>query len=385
MDDDVSSDGVLHILIAPDSFKGSMEAAEVARHLSAGVRRALPLACIHTLPIADGGEGTAGVIATALRGVWDQYTVTDGNGAPRAVSVAVCESSAMGRFAVFDVAQIVGLPDAVVAPEQRITRGIGELIRQLHAQGLSTIVIGLGGSSTMDAGAGLLAELAYDFVDGIGKTIHPTFDNLQDVTSIKRRSDANWLASMRLIGLTDVTSPLAGPNGASMIFGRQKGFQNLVGADSKLACFAAGFHHTFSDLSPDIASMPGTGAAGGIGFGLAILGAQLHAGAAFICATTGLSTQITQYDWVITGEGRSDRQTLMGKGPATIAALARAHAVPVSLVSGGIEVCDELDEAFDGCFSIVSGPQSLEFSMANTAILLEQAGFRVAKLFAART
>ncbi|HEV7813755.1 MAG TPA: glycerate kinase [Janthinobacterium sp.] len=371
----------LRVLVAPDSFKGSMDAIEVARHLSAGIRRAVPSAQVQQVPIADGGEGTAEAIAAALDGVWQQHTVTDGNGVPRGVPVALCDSPAMGRFAVFDVARIVGLPDAVAAPEQRTTAGIGELIGQLHAQGVATIVIGLGGSSTTDAGAGLLGALAYEFEDAEGKPLQPRFDNLAQIRQIRRRADTAWLAGTRLIALTDVTSPLAGPQGAAMIFGRQKGFQDLEQADARLAGFAAAFESAFPELAQGVAGMPGAGAAGGLGFGLALLGAKLHEGAAFICETSGLTEDIAGYDWVITGEGRSDLQTMMGKGPAAVAALARKHAVPVSLVSGAVEACAELDAAFDGCFSIVPGPQTLAWAMANTGALLEQAAYQLTRLF----
>jgi glycerate kinase len=378
-----TNNAALRILVAPDSFKGSLDAIEVARHLSAGVCRAVPSAQVQQVPIADGGEGTAEAIAAALGGAWSHYTVTDGNGEPRQVPVAVCDSPALGRFGVFDVARIVGLPDAVVAPEQRTTAGVGELIAQLHGHGISTIVIGLGGSSTTDAGAGLLGALAYDFDDVEGRALAPRFENLAQIRAVRRRAGTEWLSQLQLIALTDVTSPLTGPHGAAMIFGRQKGFQDLALADARLAGFAAAIEAAFPTAA-GLAAMPGAGAAGGLGYGLALLGAKLHEGADFICETSGLNANIAGYDWVITGEGRSDLQTMMGKGPAAVAALARSHAVPVSLVSGGIETCPELDAAFDGCFSIVTGPQTLAEAMANTGPLLEQAAYQLTRLFTAQ-
>jgi glycerate kinase len=369
---------VLRVLIAPDSFKGSLEAADVARHLAAGVRRAVPSAVVDELPIADGGEGTAAVIAAALGGSWREFSVTDGNGAPRMVPVAFCASAALGEFAVFDMAQIAGLPDAVAAPEQRTTAGIGELIRLLHDAGTRTIAIGLGGSSTNDAGSGMLAQLAYDFTDVAGKVLRPVFGNLQDVTAVARRADSGWLGSLKLIGLTDVTSPLTGPNGASAVFGGQKGYQDLEAADARLARLAALFG------ADDQVRLPGAGAAGGLGFGMALLGAQLQAGADFICEATGVAARIADYGWVLTGEGRSDAQTLMGKGPATIAALARGAGVPVTLVAGSIDASPALDAAFDGCFSIVPGPHTLAYAMEHGPQLLEQTGYSLGKLFAYR-
>ena len=366
----------LRVLIAPDSFKGSLEAADVARYLAAGVRRALPSAVVDELPIADGGEGTAAAIAAALGGSWREFTVTDGNGAPRKVAVAFCASDALGDFAVFDMAQVAGLPDAVAAPDQRTTAGIGELIRMLHDAGTRTIAIGLGGSATNDAGSGMLAELAYDFTDSAGNALRPVFGNLQQVAKVARRADALWLDLLTLIGLTDVTNPLSGPQGASAVFGAQKGFQDLASADARLAQLAARFD------ADECAKRPGAGAAGGLGFGLALLGAQLQSGADFICQVTGVAARIADYGWVLTGEGRSDVQTLMGKGPAAIAALARGAGVPVTLVAGAIDASPELDAAFDGCFSIAPGPVALAYAMEHGAQLLEQAGYSLAKLFA---
>ncbi len=390
-------------LIAPDSFKGSLSAAEAARHLSAGVLRAIPFAQITCLPIADGGEGTAEVIFSILGQTWVHYTVTDANAQARQIPVALCQAPHIGHFAVFDVAHIIGLPHATIEPAQRTTKGVGELIAQLietrvtqapHHK-LDAIVIGLGGSSTMDAGAGMLSALAYDFYDHSGRMIAPSFANLNQITRLKAKADwhKKWQKSghqnmPRLIALTDVTCPLIGQNGASLTFGAQKGFTDLLEADHTLAAFAQLFetelHKVLNDASTDssqnYANLCGAGAAGGLGFGLACLGAQLESGASFIFTVMNLHSQITQYDWVITGEGRSDQQTVMGKGPAMIAALAKKNGVPVTLISGSIEHCASLDAAFDGCFSITSGPLSLREAMEQSATLLEQTAFQVATL-----
>ncbi len=402
-------------LIAPDSFKGSLSAAEAARHLSAGVLRAIPCAQITCLPIADGGEGTAEVIFSILGHTWVHYTVTDANAQARQIPVALCQAPHIGHFAVFDVAHIIGLPHATIEPAQRTTKGVGELIAQLietrvtqapHHK-LDAIVIGLGGSSTMDAGAGMLSALAYDFYDHSGRMIAPSFGNLNQITRLKAKADwhKKWHKNRhknehqnmpRLIALTDVTCPLSGHNGASLTFGAQKGFTDLLEADHTLAAFAQLFetelHKVLNDTNTDsskdsikdssqnYANLCGAGAAGGLGFGLACLGAQLESGASFIFTVMNLHSQIAQYDWVITGEGRSDQQTVMGKGPAMIAALAKKNGVPVTLISGSIEHCASLDAAFDGCFSITSGPLSLREAMEQSATLLEQTAFQVATL-----
>ena len=365
----------LRVLVAPDSFKGSLCASRVAASIAAGIKAALPGCIVVEAPIADGGEGSASAIAQGLQGAWDEVEVTDANGAPIRMPFAACRSPALGPFAVFDVAEIVGLPAAVAAPGARTTRGVGQAIRAIHARGFTTIALGLGGSSTNDAGAGLLAELAFTCRDAAGRELAPVFDNLAQVASVARREDGAWLRELTLIGLSDVTSPLTGPEGASWVFGRQKGFTDLAAADAVLGRFAG-------LLDGDMGALPGSGAAGGLGFAVALLGGSLRPGAQFVLEAHRLTGGAVDYDWVITGEGRSDRQTLLGKGPAEVARLARACGVPVTLLSGAIELDPELEAAFDGgCFAIQPGPVDLAFAMANAGHLLERAGRQVGALF----
>jgi len=370
----------LNVLVAPDSFKGSLTAMEAARHIAQGITRALPLSNVTQIPIADGGEGTAAAIATALDGTWGKVEALDANGKYVSMPFAVCRSEKIGPFAVFDVAELVGLPDAIRPPCDRTTRGIGQAIRALSELGHRTIVIGLGGSSTMDAGAGMLAELSLDVIASDGFALAPTYRGLPKVARISQRTDCGWLNDVRLIALSDVSSPLTGPEGASQIFGRQKGFPDLDEADRVIGDFAALCE---SSLAKHVAQSAGAGAAGGLGFGLLLLGAEIISGAEFILEATGLTHSISGYDWVITGEGRSDRQTLLGKGPALVARLARCNRIPVSLLSGATEPVEELDMAFDGCFSLMSKPESLEYAMEHAGPLLENAGFRLARLFSA--
>jgi glycerate kinase len=365
----------LRVLVAPDSFKGSLGAALVAASIAAGVKAAIPGCVVVEAPIADGGEGSASAIAQGLQGSWDQVEVVDTNGARIRMPFAACHSPVLGPFAVFDVAEIVGLPAAVAAPGARTTRGVGEAIRAIHARGFTTIALGLGGSSTNDAGAGLLAELAFTCRDAAGRELDPVFDNLMQVASVERRQDGAWLRELTLIGLTDVTSPLTGDDGASRVFGQQKGFTDLAAADAVLAHFA-------DLLDKDTSALAGSGAAGGLGFAVALLGGSLRPGAQFVLEAHRLTEGSVDYDWVITGEGRSDRQTLLGKGPAEVARLARHSGIPVTLLSGAVDLDPELEAAFDGgCFSIQPGPVSLDYAMANAGQLLERAGRQVGALF----
>jgi glycerate kinase len=368
----------LRVLVAPDSFKGSLPASGVAASIAAGVRAAIPGALVTEAPIADGGEGSAAAIAQGLGGSWQQVTVQDANGKPIALPFAACESPTLGRFAVLDVAEIVGLPAAVAAPGARSTRGVGQAIRAIHALGFTTIAVGLGGSSTNDAGAGMLAELAFVCRDAAGKELDPVFDNLLRVQSVERRPGAEWLASLHLIGLTDVTSPLNGPQGASVVFGAQKGFGDLAQADAVLAHFA---RCCTALLGEDLGGAPGAGAAGGLGFAVSVLGGSLRPGAQFVLEAHRLVPGAVDYDWIITGEGRSDGQTLLGKGPAMVARLARDGGIPVTLLSGAVEPDPALEAAFDGCFSIQPGPVSLDYAMRNAESLLQRTARQVATLF----
>lgn len=370
----------LRILVAPDSFKGSLDAIEAAACMARGIARMLPGCSITQLPIADGGEGSAEVVSSALDGQWASLEVTDGNGEPRVVAYASCRDSSIGAFAILDVASIVGLPHARIAPQLRTTRGIGEALRLLHERGERTIVLGLGGTATMEAGSGLLSEVALYFYDAQGRSFHPTFDTLDQITRVDRRTDHHWLSELRLIALTDVESPLTGPKGASMVFGAQKGFTNLSSADRCLGRFA---ERCEAFWGAGYSAAAGAGAAGGLGFALALLGAELQPGATFISDCLALAKRMADFDWVITGEGCSDRQTLLGKGPAHIAALAQTQGVPVSLLSGAIQDPQDLEGLFDGCFSIVPHPSPLAFAIANAAELLEQASAHLASFYGA--
>ncbi|MHA7685761.1 glycerate kinase [Cupriavidus sp. PET2-C1] len=368
----------LRVLIAPDSFKGCLDAPEVAARLAAGVRAAIPDCQVWEAPIADGGEGTARAVALALSGSWHLIRVLDANGELAQIPFAACSSPALGDFALFDVAAVVGLPDAVALPGLRTTRGVGQAIRAIAELGHRTIVLGLGGSSTNDGGAGLLAELAFSFADANGRPIEPTLNSLPQIQSVSRRIDTDWLDDIRLIGLTDVTSPLCGPNGASHVFGPQKGFVDLAEADRALRDFG---ERCEVAVGRPLKDCPGAGAAGGLGFALGALGGQLLPGATFVLNALALAETAASFDWIITGEGRSDSQTLLDKAPAIIARVGRKSGVPVTLVSGSIEHSSGLEAAFDGCFSIQPGPISLACALERAGELLEAQGRQLATLF----
>ena len=224
----------------------------------------------------------------------------------------------------------------------------------------------------------MLDALAFQFVDRTGRPLDPVFDNLPEVRAITRRQEWNRFGNVRIIGLTDVSSPLCGPDGASRVFGPQKGFENTGYADRILGSYSKKFETL---LGVDLSTAPGAGAAGGLGFAIATLGGELRQGGMFILDALGWSRDTSRFDWIITGEGRSDRQTLLGKGPALVARLARRHGVPVTLLSGASEYDPALEAAFDGCMSMQSGPISLAHAMVNAGPLLEAAGRQLAAMF----
>jgi glycerate kinase len=375
-----TQDQPLRVLVAPDSFKGSLAASDVARHIAAGLAQALPGCIVTQAPIADGGEGTAAAVAQQLGGAWRELSVASANGTPVTLPYAVCHSPALGRFAIFDVAEIVGLPDAVIPAGERTTRGVGQALSQLASLGFETIVVGLGGSSTNEGGAGMLSEVLFDFRDADGAPVDPVLDTLDAIDHVQRRADSVALAGVTLIGLTDVSSPLTGLMGASHVFGAQKGVPDLHAADRAIA----GFAEEITALTGiDHRAIDGAGAAGGLGFALRTLGATLQPGAQFILQALGLDQGGMEFDWVITGEGRSDGQTLLGKGPATIASLARRHGIPVTLLSGAIEDNPDLYAAFDGCFSVQAAPVALDYALEHAGALLEAAACNLGRLYGA--
>lgn len=371
------SDARFRVLVAPDSFKGSLEASAVAERIRAGILRAIPEADVVLAPIADGGEGTAEILAATLPGRWDEVCVVDANGIEKSARYFRGRSGEFGEIAILEVAEIVGLPHAVVEPAKRTTRGLGQAIRAIASLGVDAIAIGLGGSSTNEAGAGMLSEVGFSFVDANGVSLSPILENLEAVHEI-RFERYETISGVRLIGLSDVSSPLCGPHGATYVFGPQKGVKAIAAVDATLGRFA---QRCTVAMNADFTNEEGSGAAGGIGYALRLMGAEMVSGATFVLRAAGLYTGLGAFDWVITGEGRSDVQTMMGKGPAAVAGLARQASVPVSLVSGAVESSTGLTEAFDGCISIQQGPVTLDFAIANTGELLEEASLQLARLF----
>lgn len=327
----------MRVLLCPDSFKGSLDSPAVARAMACGVRQVVPEAEITELPMADGGEGTAEILTRALGGVWRHDWVRGANG------VAVCAEWGWvdaQKMAVLEVARVCGLNQ--VAPDQRDlwqfdTRGVGELIRSALDLGAKTLLIGLGGSGTNDAGAGLLFALGAVFYDAQNRPLLPTPAGLAALYRVQMTGLDARLNTVDWVVLTDVANPLAGPSGASAVFGPQKGLaaRDIAPMDARLAEIAQKMAAARPLFAPPDA--PGMGAAGGLGFALcAVLGGQRHAGSQYIAGVLSLDAAIDHADLVITGEGALDSQTAQGKVVAEVARRASLANTPVICIAGRV-------------------------------------------------
>lgn len=368
------------IVIAPDSFKGSLCAADVARAIATGIRRTLPHAELRLRPMADGGEGTLdaivaggedssrGAIGDASRMV--MLRVRGASGAPVDARAAILADGT----GIVEVAQVVGLTDPIGTATdvaKRDTRGVGEMIVKLLDSGCRRLMVGLGGSSTNDGGAGLLAALGVRFVDAEGSLLAPDPEHLAGLRAMDiTRLDAR-LAACTVTVMSDVNNPLTGARGATAIFGPQKGVraEAVDALDATLAQYAAVACVAFQR---DVRDAPGAGAAGGLGYALQLLGATLRSGAEVVADVVGLDAALSGAAWAITGEGRSDAQTTMRKAPWIVAERARARAIPVSLLSGGLDsaALPALNRQFAGCFALAPGPASLPDAIAHASAWL---------------
>ena len=374
------------IVIAPDSFKGSLSAAAAAAAIAAGLQRVWPDAACIAVPMADGGEGTLDA-CLAAGGERRHAEVTGAAGPVVDAEYGLLERDGR-KVALIEVAQIVGITDPggmAVPVGYRSSIGVGELIRQILDVGVREIFIGLGGSSTNDGGAGMLAGVGARLLGGGAvaeeSLIPPQPESLAGVRVVDLAALDPRLADCRIIIMSDVDNPWTGPQGATAIFGPQKGVTAALVRryDDAIAAFAVAAERAFGR---EVAGHAGAGAAGGLGFALQLLGGEFQSGAEVIADLLGLDAALANADWAITGEGRSDLQTLHGKTPFVVARHAARQGVPVSLLSGGIDRTSlpALGRTFAGCFSLVFGPLSLEDAMRQTAELLSDAAEQMARL-----
>ena len=367
------------VVIAPDSFKGSLGAEQVAQAIASGVARARPDVIVRICPMADGGEGTLDAMLTG----GGERRVLSVRGAAGPMREAATGLTGDGS-AIVETAEIVGITDPVgmgVPVEARSSRGMGEAIRALLDLGVRRFFVALGGSSTNDGGAGLLAGLGMKLFDAQGEELEPTPEQLARLARIDVSQLDARLADTTFVGMSDVDNPLTGEHGATAIFGPQKGVkpEQITRVDAALARFADLLEPA---LQRTARNLPGAGAAGGLGFALHMLGAQFEPGAETVARQIGLDVALEGADWLITGEGRSDVQTLHGKAPFIACAHARALGVPATLLSGAVDssALPRLAEHFSGCFSPAPGPITLEVAIRDAAQLLANEAEQLTRL-----
>lgn len=325
----------MNVLIAPDSFKECLSATEVARAIALGWRTARPGDTVTELPIADGGEGFVAAMLAATGGVEHCVGVTDPLGAPVQAAFGV---SGDGRSAFLEMAAASGL--ALLPPAQRdvlhaTTSGTGELLlAAARAPGVQQVVLGIGGSATNDGGAGFAAALGWRFLDADGEVLPPGGAPLAGLARVEAPQVPPPLPA--LLVACDVKNPLCGPQGASHIYGPQKGATpgQVLQLDAALAHYA---NLVESATGLACRDTPGAGAAGGLGFALlAFTQAALRPGIDVVAELTQLEARIAASDLILTGEGRVDEQSLMGKAIGGLCALATRHGKPVAIIAGDL-------------------------------------------------
>ena len=322
----------MHVLIAPDKFKGSLTAGEVAEHLCVGLERS-GVRCT-TLPLADGGDGSvAAGLAAGMRA--RTTTVADALGSPRQTTFALGGGTAIVEVA--DSCGLATLPAGRLAPMTASSSGFGQAIRCAVADGARRVVLALGGSASTDGGTGMLAALGYTFYDRSGRTVVPGAGNLGDIDVVSA-DDAVDLSGVELVVANDVTNPLTGTSGAAVVFGPQKGAgaAEIDVLDSGLENLVAAVYRSGHHEARTWSQVPGAGAAGGCGFAALLLGARMACGADYFLDLLGFDELVRDADIVITGEGRLDDQTLAGKLPAAVAG--RSLPRPVIAVVGRNDV-----------------------------------------------
>jgi glycerate 2-kinase len=324
----------MRIVIAPDSFKGSLDADRVATAIAAGIARVLPEAELVLRPVADGGEGT---VAAALRAGYSplQVRVSGPDGRPVHATIAVD-----GGTAVVELATAAGLGLAPPAPLSATTRGVGQLIAAALDHGARRIVLGIGGSATTDGGAGMLRALGVRLLDADGADVPPGGGGLALLYRVDATGLDPRLAEAELVVASDVDNPLTGPTGAASVFAPQKGASpgEVAALDAALVRYAAVLAR---DLGAEVADVPGAGGAGGTAAGALAIGARLTSGAALVCDLVRLDEVLAGADLVITGEGALDSQTLHGKAPAEVNGRARAAGVPCLAFAGVVRLSDD--------------------------------------------
>lgn len=383
----------MKIVIAPDSFKGSLTAREACTSIAEGVRRVLPDAELDLIPMADGGEGTVQALVDATDGTFHTTTVTGPLGDPVEAQWGMLgrsadDGDADGPTAVIEMAAASGLP--LIGdrrdPMRTTTYGTGELVRAALESGARRILIGIGGSATNDGGAGAAQAVGVQFIDGLGIPLEDGLagGDLGAVHAVDITARDPRLDGCRVIIACDVDNPLCGPRGASAIYGPQKGATEAMveTLDRDLAHFADVVER---DLACSVRDLPGAGAAGGLGAGLvAFFDGRLRPGVDIVLGALRVEERIRDADLILTGEGRLDAQSGMGKVLYGLGVTARKHQVPVITLVGSVGLgADTALEWVRAYFSLVNRPMELEAAQQEAGPLLADLAAQVMRVAAA--
>jgi glycerate kinase len=372
----------MKILIAPDSFKDALPSLNVATCLKSGMKKVFAEADFELVPMADGGEGTVEAVLTSVEG--RKLTATVHDPLMRSIS-SFFGITINNRTAIIEMAAASGL--SLLTEQERnpwitTSYGTGELIKAALDNHCDTIILGIGGSATNDAGVGMAAALGAKFLDEKGRSVSGCGGEVGRIRKIDLSGLDTRIFSTEILVACDVTNPLIGLEGASAIYGPQKGANEKMvkNLDVNLSSLAKVIRE---QLEKDVETIPGAGAAGGLGAGLmAFLGARLVKGFDTIAEITGLEQKMMNADIVITGEGKVDRQTQFGKTAFGVEQLAQKHQKPLILVAGTITEDAELlyTMGVDAMVSILGQPMSLAEALESTPQLLERAGESISRL-----
>jgi len=372
----------MNIIVAPDSFKGSLTAMEAADAMTQGIREVLPEAEIVAFPLADGGEGTAEALVLATSGRFVKRQVTGPMGTPVEATFGVLGDDVTG---VVEMAQAAGLtlvPPAERSPILATTYGVGESILAALDQGCTRLIVGLGGSATNDGGAGMAQALGARLLKVDGSEIGRGGAALMSLDRIDVSGVDPRIARTTIWAASDVTNPLCGPEGASAIYGPQKGAtpQMIPLLDKALAHYADVIER---DLEVDVREVSGAGAAGGLGAGMiAFCNAQVRSGASLVLQVMDFESYLEAADVIFTGEGKIDRQIEFGKAISGVALLAEKYGVPVVAFTGSLEEepAKLAKRGIHAVMPIAPGPIDEQQAMSKASELLQAAAERATRL-----
>jgi glycerate 2-kinase len=370
----------VRILVAPDKFKGTLNARDAAQNIAKGLLDVLPDAQIEVVPMADGGEGTAEAICDAHGCSWLECKAHDPLGREIDARYGWIDQEKLAVMEMSEAAGMRRLSESERDPIRATTFGVGEMLLDATKRGANEIIIGLGGSATNDGGFGMARALGFRFLGAGDRDIEQVVE-LALLERIERPKEREEPKRPRIVAAVDVKNPLLGENGATRVFGPQKGasksdLDNLERALTRLADVVA------TEFGFDYRNEAGAGAAGGLGFGLlSFCGATIRPGFEVVAEAVGLESKMKDADLVITGEGSLDRQTLEGKTPVGVARLARKLGKPVFAIVGRASEDRELREVFEGIYQNARPEMSQQENMKHAAELLRENARELAETF----